>query len=212
MARLDTLIESIHRKPLHTRLAILAGVIVVIVLVYWYFFWSPKSEELKRARANLQKKEKTLNEYRAVARELPKFEQEFKRLNKEFEQAVLKLPEEKEIPSLIEGVYAAVSAAGLEAVAFTPKREILKDIYAEIPIEMSVFGSYYELADFFYRVSKLPRIVNVRELNLAREDKRSGGNSIVLKASFTTVTFRLLPTTTPSDDKQKKGKKREPDR
>ncbi|GBD39291.1 hypothetical protein HRbin37_01565 [bacterium HR37] len=208
MARLDTLIESIHRKPLHTRLAILAGVVVVIVLVYWYFFWSPKSEELKRVRANLQKREKTLNEYRAVARELPKFEQEFKRLNKEFEQAALKLPEEKEIPSLIEGVYAAVSAAGLEAVAFTPKREIPKDIYAEIPIEMNVFGSYYELADFFYRVSKLPRIVNVRELNLAREDKRSSGNSIVLKASFTTVTFRLLPATNASDDKQKKGKKR----
>ncbi|GIW46320.1 MAG: pilus assembly protein PilO [Deltaproteobacteria bacterium] len=208
MARLDTLIESIHGKPLHTRLAILAGVIVVIVLVYWYFFWSPKSEELERARANLQKKEKTLNEYRAVARELPKFEQEFKRLNKEFEQAALKLPEEKEIPSLIEGVYAAVSAAGLEAVAFTPKREIPRDIYAEIPIEMNVFGSYYELADFFYRVSKLPRIVNVRELNMAREDKRSSGNSIVLKASFTTVTFRLLPATNASDDKQKKGKKR----
>jgi type IV pilus assembly protein PilO len=208
MVRLDTLIESIHRKPLHTRLAILAGVVVVIVLVYWYFFWSPKSEELKRVRANLQKKEKTLNEYRAVARELPKFEQEFKKLNKEFEQAALKLPEEKEIPSLIEGVYAAVSAAGLEAVAFTPKREIPKDIYAEIPIEMNVFGSYYELADFFYRVSKLPRIVNVRELNLAREDKRSSGNSIVLKASFTTVTFRLLPATNASDGKQKKGKKR----
>lgn len=208
MPRLDTLIESIHGKPLHTRLAILAGVVVVIVLVYWYFFWSPKSEELERARANLQKREKTLNEYRAVARELPKFEQEFKRLNKEFEQAALKLPEEKEIPSLIEGVYAAVSAAGLEAVAFTPKREIPRDIYAEIPIEMNVFGSYYELADFFYRVSKLPRIVNVRELNMAREDKRSSGNSIVLKASFTTVTFRLLPATNASDDKQKKGKKR----
>jgi type IV pilus assembly protein PilO len=211
MPSFESVVEFINEKPLHTRLAILIGIIVIICAVYWYFFWSSKAEELESAKVKLQKEERTLAEYKAIAKELPRFEQEFNRLNKEFEQAARKLPEEKEIPSLIDSIYAALSASGLEANAFTPQGEVKKEIYAEIPIQMNVFGSYYELANFFDRVSRLPRIVNVRDLNLAREDKKSRGNNIVLNASFTAVTFRLLPpgSTQPEAKGKKKGKAKE---
>ncbi|MGQ0793710.1 MAG: type 4a pilus biogenesis protein PilO [Deltaproteobacteria bacterium] len=208
MGRFENLVEAINEKPPRTRIAVLITLIVLLAGGYWYFIWSPKAEELKSRRSALQKEEQRLKEYEAVAKELPRFEEEFKRLTKEFEIAAKKLPEEKEIPTLIDGVYAAVSASGLESIAFTPKGEVTKDIYAEIPIEINVFGSYFELANFFDRVSRLPRIVNVRDLNLAREDKKSKSNDIVLNAAFTAVTFRLLPPRADTPEDEAKPKKR----
>ena len=54
---------------------------------------------------------------------------------------------------------------------------------------MQVVGTYYNLADFFDRISRLPRIVNVRNLNL----ERGKGGGTILDAKFSVVTFRLLP-------------------
>jgi type IV pilus assembly protein PilO len=193
MGQLTEFVDSIQEKPLRTKIAILAGIVIVLSGVYWYFVWSPKAKELKAAKGNLERLQRKLDEYESIARELPEFELEFKRLNREFEIASLKLPQEKEIPALIDGVYSQVSASGLEPINFVPNKEVKKDIYSEIPVQMKVAGSYAQLANFFERISSLPRIVNVRGLSLKRDDKVSRDNDIVLSADFTAVTFRVLP-------------------
>jgi type IV pilus assembly protein PilO len=193
MGQLTEFVDSIQEKPLRTKIAILAGIVIVLSGVYWYFVWSPKAKELKAAKGNLERLQRKLDEYESIARELPEFELEFKRLNREFEIASLKLPQEKEIPALIDGVYSQVSASGLEPINFVPNKEVTKDIYSEIPVQMKVAGSYAQLANFFERISSLPRIVNVRGLSLKRDDKVSRDNDIVLSADFTAVTFRVLP-------------------
>lgn len=203
MSQLTELVESIQEKPTRTKIAILAGIVIVLSGIYWYFVWSPRAEDLKADRNNLHRLKKKLDEYESIAKELPKFELEFHKLNREFEIASLKLPKEKEIPTLIDGVYAQVSASGLEPVNFVPKKEVQKDIYSEIPIQMKVAGSYAQLATFFARISELPRIVNVRNLSLNRDDKMSKGNDTVLSAEFSTVTFRVHPV--PEDTGETKG-------
>jgi len=191
MDYIEDLAERLREQPLQNKIAILILLVAVISAVYWYFFWSPKSEELNRASSRLRQLEKQVSEYEAIAAELPKFEKENERLNREFELAARKLPKEKEIPALIDGVYSEISASNLDSIIFAPKGQVPKDIYAEIPVEMEVVGSYYDLADFFDRISRLPRIVNVRDLKLTRNELR-GGN-VKLNAKFNVVTFRLLP-------------------
>src|SRR5919109_3095794 len=118
MSRFEDLVESIDQKTLSVKLGILFGIIAFMVVAYWYLFWSSKAEELKTAKIQLQKQEATLNEYKNIEKELPKFELEFKRLSREFDEAARKLPEEKEIPSLIDSIYSAVSASGFESDTF----------------------------------------------------------------------------------------------
>ena len=189
---LDNLTEWLNEQSLVTKLGIFVGLIVIISAVYWYFFWSPNNEILVSLQSELQTKRKKLTELENIKKDLPKFIAENERLKKEFTIASLKLPKEEEIPALINSVYSDISASGLEPVVFAPKGQTNKDIYAEIPIEMKVKGNYFELANFFDRISRLPRIVNVRDLNLKRS-KESNARNIVLDAEFKTVTFRLLP-------------------
>ena len=191
MAFYDEISERLSEQPLHVKLIILLVIVVVISAAYWYFYWSPGQETLDRAERKLASEQKKIKEYEAIAAELPAFEKEFDRLEREFEFVSLKLPKEKEIPALIDSVYSEISGANLDPIIFAPQGQVAKEIYAEIPIQMEVVGGYFNLANFFDRISRLPRIVNVRDLVLSRTDVK--GNNVILNAKFNVVTFRLLP-------------------
>ena len=213
MSFLESIADWLDPKSLMAKLGLLLGLIVLISGLYWYFFWSPKNTELRGQQRTLQSKLKKLNELENIKKDLPKFEEENERLNREFEIASLKLPKEEEIPALIDSIYADISASGLEPQVFAPKSQANRDIYAEIPVEMEVTGNYFELATFFDRISRLPRIVNVRNLNLKRiKSGRSKTIDSTLDAKFTTVTFRLLPPkpegSEPSKKERRKNRKR----
>lgn len=196
---IENLVSQINEQTLQVKIGVLVFLVVAISAGYWYFYWSPKSDDIRRAKTRVAQVEKQVSEYEAIARDLPKFEAENKRLQKEFELVASKLPKEKEIPALIDSVYEDISASNLDSIIFAPKPQVTKEIYAEIPIEMEVIGSYYNLADFFDRISRLPRIVNVRNLNLERVSPTSN----TLNATFNVVTFRLLPPPPPEQAKKK---------
>lgn len=204
MSFLENIASMLNEQTTQVKVGILLFLVAVVALGYWYFYWSPKAEELERARIRLVQVQKQVKEYEAIAAELPVFEKEHARLLKEFELVASKLPKEKEIPALIDSVYSDISASSLDSIIFAPSPQIKKEIYAEIPIQMEVVGTYYNLADFFDRISRLPRIVNVRNLNLERNSIR--GSTVVLNADFSVVTFRLLPPPPPGQDAGKKKK------
>ena len=191
MAIFEDMVESINEKSFQARLIILAVIIAVLAGAFYYFLLEPKQSEIKSLQTTLQKREKLKNEYENIARELPKFEAENKRLQNEFKQAAKKLPVKKEIATLIDSIYSAVNASGLKPIAFTPKKEVQKEVYIEIPISLNVRGSYFELANFFDRIAKLPRIVNIR--NLVLKVSKNTRKKMILNATFSAVTFRIKP-------------------
>ncbi len=191
MAIFEDMVESINSKSFQARLLILAVIIAVLAGAFYYFLLEPKQSEIKSLQTTLQKREKLRNEYENIARELPKFEAENKRLQNEFKQAAKKLPVKKEIATLIDSIYSAVNASGLKPIAFTPKKEVQKEVYIEIPISLNVRGSYFELANFFDRIAKLPRIVNIR--NLVLKVSKNTRKKMILNATFSAVTFRIKP-------------------
>ena len=191
MAIFEDMVESINSKSFQARILILAVIIAVLAGAFYYFLLEPKQSEIKSLQTTLQKREKLRNEYENIARELPKFEAENKRLQNEFKQAAKKLPVKKEIATLIDSIYSAVNASGLKPIAFTPKKEVQKEVYIEIPISLNVRGSYFELANFFDRIAKLPRIVNIR--NLVLKVSKNTRKKMILNATFSAVTFRIKP-------------------
>lgn len=189
MAIIEDVVESLNEKSLQARILILVGIILVLIGLFYYFFYSENQEQIVRLQSTLQKRQKLMNEYENIAKQLPKFEAENKKLEHEFQQASKKLPVKKEIPTIIDSVYSAVNASGLVPIAFTPQKEVSREVYVEIPIALNVNGSYFELANFFDRIAKLPRIMNIRNLNLkVKQDTRK---KMILNATFQAVTFRV---------------------
>jgi type IV pilus assembly protein PilO len=76
------------------------------------------------------------------------------------------VPEEKEVPSLITLIAQEAVAAGVEVRRYTPKDTTPKEYYTEVPFEVDLDGPYYAVLDFYDRIQKVGRIVNVSHLSV----------------------------------------------
>jgi type IV pilus assembly protein PilO len=70
-------------------------------------------------------------------------------------------------------VDAEAVKAGVELRRYTAMTVGNKDFYSEMPFELELDGPYYSMLNFFDRVSKLERIVNVSNLAIANVKKPS---------------------------------------
>lgn len=193
-------IEYIMKLPLSRRLLILAGINVFIIVIFYWFLINPKSNEIDELRKGLDDLSRKLAESRRIAKDIPRFQAEKEELEKKLKEALTQLPNEKEIPSLIESISNVGRTAGLKILLFKPGNEVPKDFYAEVPIRMIVQGSFKSLYNFWYRVSKLPRIVNISGISITTVETKE--RSPVLKAEFLATTFRFI--TSPAKGEAKK--------
>jgi type IV pilus assembly protein PilO len=66
---------------------------------------------------------------------------------------------------------AEAMKSGIELRRYTSKPTSAKDFYTEVPFEVELDGPYYSMVNFFDRVGKLERIVNVAGLQVATTKK-----------------------------------------
>jgi len=116
------------------------------------------------------------------------------------------LPNEKEIPEILKNISSLGRESNLEFTLFRPKPEVPQQFYAQVPIELVALGSYHNVGIFFDKVSKLPRIINVVDFNMARvKDVRGRSESeIVLRTACMINTYRFIE----KKSEEKKGEKK----
>lgn len=142
-----------------------------------------------------------MREKERIANNLPKLKREYQQLQKDLDLALTELPNQKEIPSLLTGITSVGKSAGNDFLLFRPKPEVSKDFYAEVPVDISISGTFHSVANFFTAVGKLPRIVNITDVSFA-DIKQAGGKTSV-KVNCLATTFRFLDKKETKDDKKK---------
>jgi len=185
-------IDSILKLPTPKKILILVAILIAIAGLYLYALIIPVQDELKAAKGELSKLEQELNNSKAIVRELPKFREQVAKLNEELKNALTQLPNEKEIPEILKTISSLGKESGLEFTLFKPKPEEPQQFYAKVPIELVALGNYHNIGIFFDKVSKLPRIINVIDFNIARADIKGKGDSERLKTSCMINTYRFI--------------------
>lgn len=113
---------------------------------------------------------------------------------------------------MLTGISQCGQDAGLEFLTFQPQNEMVKDFYAEIPVSIKVTGGYHNVAVFFDNVSRLYRIVNMKDIEMKAEQKAN-----TLTTTCTAVTYRFVESEqkppdggkkTPGGDKKEKRSRR----
>jgi type IV pilus assembly protein PilO len=179
---------NIPKRQLYTLLGVLG---VGLVAAYVYFLMMPLWEQKGKLEGELQKLQADLAQKRSVAANRPKLEAEIKVLEKELAAALIKLPEEKDIPKLLTQINTLGQQSGLEFLLFRPSPPVRKEFYAEGPINIRVEGQYHSLGGFLDRVSKLERIVNVSDIKIAplAAQQQANGRTMAADLKATTYTF-----------------------
>ena len=186
--------ETISNLSPARKLLLVLVIVLVVVALFWQWLYKPKSDRIKSLRSDLSEKQARLNENEAIARNLPRFQEEDQKLKNELGRALQKLPNSREIPNLLETISDLGSINGLDVIYIKPQNDVNKGFYAEVPISIRVRGGYNELGLFLDAVSQLPRIINVSDITIgnAQEDEQSG--VILLDISALATTYRYIET------------------
>lgn len=197
---MDPQVEKILKLPTKQKILILVLVLLLEAAALVWFLYMPKYREHKNLTDELAKLQSEIDEKTRIAANLPRLQIEYEQLNRELIQALTELPNSKEIPTLLTSITALGKNAGLDFLVFRPKPEAPKDFYAEVPVDITVAGSYYSVANFFAAVSNLPRIVNIT--NVVFTDIKSSNNRVMTKVNCLATTFRFLDKKEMKDDKK----------
>lgn len=203
---MDPKVEQLLKLPNKQKIAILVAVLLVEAAALGYFLYWPKHLMLNDLKAQQQKLQADVEEKTRIANNLPKIQKEYNELNLELAKALTELPNSKEIPSLLTSITTTGEKAGLDFLVFKPKPEVIKDFYAEVPVDITVYGSYHSVANFFAAVANLPRIVNITNVDFA--DVKGVNNRMMTKVNCLATTFRFLGKEEIKDDKNKNKTKK----
>ena len=199
----DSFFSKIENLSKIQRILIFSGVFALIIAIFIFALYKPKLEKIGKLKKELGTLEKKLVVAKKNAADLEKFKKIMQAAEVQFKKAMRALPEKEEIPSLLTSISRSGQDVGLEFLEFTPKADVRKEFYAEIPVAMKVKGGYHDLAIFFDKVARLSRIVNIKNISMARAK-----NSQELNTSCTAVTYKFVEPVPEKPSKKKKKKKK----
>lgn len=196
---MDRLIERILKLPLGARIGIVAGGVALFTLLNLFVFSLPAGPSLmeierriKKTAADQDKLDRELAEKKGIANNLNMYRQEKEVLEQRLNEALAELPDDKDIPELLEMFQDRAVKAGLEIQTIEPQPAQRADqgFYAKIPIPMVVNGNFHEIATFFDALGRMRRIVNVSDVQLDQPKDVNG--RMVVNAKFLLTAFMFV--------------------
>jgi len=164
-------------------------VIVALALVY-FFVWQDRMPDLQRREDQEQVLRNEFRTKHAKAVNLQVYKQQLADIEKSFGALLRQLPSKTEVPNLLVDISQTGLAAALQEKLFQPGAEAKKDFYAELPIKITLTGSYHDFGAFVSGIAALPRIVTLHDITITPIDKTGGFDQLQL--DVTAKTYRYL--------------------
>lgn len=188
-ASLGILQEKLGDLTPSQRLLLVVVTILLLGGAFYFFKYKDQAQTIRRLQASITEQQKKLETLKLAALEVEKLQKELAASEEQLTQVLALLPDQKEIPGLLDNISQLGAEVGLENILFQPQPEQPREFHAAIPIRLDLVGTYHELGVFLDRVSKLDRILKVENLNLTRQK-----DSSTLQVGCTVVTYRFVDT------------------
>lgn len=170
-------------------LSVAAGVVVAGELLPY----SPVNQaagEKKQKEDEVARLEGEVQVLRQTERRRDEFKNKVEAAKKQLEATKEVLPDEKRTDDFMRSIQEGVLNSQIGIRRLTAKPVTYEQYYAKMPIEVEIDGGYYNLLDFYQRMSRLTRVVNVGDMKLD-----GGGQKKVGTTPGATVAGTCLLTT-----------------
>jgi type IV pilus assembly protein PilO len=181
--------NALTKLPLAGQAGVSVGIAAALGFAFWWFMWSPMVDEETRKTGQLQALEDDIRKLRITASKLDEFTREVGRLEDLLKARSQVLPAEKETPDLLRKVQYLASASNLTVKRVAPGVIATRDFYQEWPITLDVEGSYHNLALFFDRLGRMPRLVNGGNVKVRAQGKQTATNTVAASLVATTYVY-----------------------
>src|SRR5579863_1472971 len=146
--------------------ALLLGGALVTGALYFTLFKSQRDANVQ-AQQTLDSKLRENAELQAYQPKLKDMDRQLANLKQQLEIERRIVPDDKEVDGFIKMLDAEAMKSGIEIRRFSALPVSNREFYTEVPFEVELDGPYYSVLNFFDRVGKLERIVNMSGLLIA---------------------------------------------
>jgi len=183
--------SSFREWPWPLQALLFFGFAIVLTVAGLYIPGLPLANmrnQLESAQAELKPLEAEVQSLRVYKQRKAELQSEMDALEKQLATLQTIVPEDKETDQFILMLQRSAIGSGVSIRTLTAKPVAQKQYYSEMPFDITADGPYYSVLDFFSKLGRLARIINVQELKLSSvgPNGSSGGK------------FRLAPGTTVS--------------
>jgi type IV pilus assembly protein PilO len=172
--------------PIAPRLLCAIAVTAAVVVAGYFFYLQGQFEE-QETLANLEVSLRA--DYRSKlsqAINLEALQEQKAQVDLYVERLQKQLPSKAEMAALLSDINQAGIGRGLAFELFKPGQVVVRDYYAELPIDIKVTGNYHDIGAFAADMANLPRIVTLNNMSLAT------GKDGSLSLDAVAKTFRYL--------------------
>lgn len=186
--------QNVGSWPTAVKILIYALVFVVVLILGYMLDISKIRESLAAGHAQ---QETLLGEFEQKvfkAQNLDAYKRQLKDMEDSFGALLRQLPQDTEIPGLLEDITHTGLGSGVDFDSFTLGGEVAKDFYIEQPINIVAHGDYHSFGAFVSGIAALPRIVTLHDFRI--DPKRSAGKdeAPVLNITIQANTYRYKDT------------------
>src|SRR5271165_6771212 len=178
------------------------AIAVILVLAGLYVPVSPVAQERSAVDAAVTQRSKLnqeVTQLQVYKQRYGELKQQMDALNKQLDTLKTIVPEDKEVDEFIRQVQGAASASNVQLRRLTAGKIETKEYHYEMPFEAQADGPYFNILDFFSRLSRLSRIINVGDLQFDDPSGTTRGAKYPVRPGetvsgvFTITTFFTKP-------------------
>jgi type IV pilus assembly protein PilO len=189
LSQFDNLeLDNIGQWPPLAKAVFTVFVAIIVLGLGYVFLVSDKLTRLDAVKAEeVTLKQQYQTKYH-VAANLELFRQQMAEAEALFANQLKSLPESHETPGLLDDITHAGTTSALSFSRLNWQPEIVQEIYIELPIDISVVGSYHDFGNFVSKVAGLPRIVTIHDFTIALDEET--GTNLFLDIQAKTYRYR----------------------
>ncbi len=175
MAKFSELSQSVQ-------LGIVFVILVVITAGLYFGLYQSIIEENKQNNLKLEAKKAENDKLRPYERNLPELNRTTEALKLQLENLQRIVPDDKEIDQFLHIMQNQAKKSGIAIRRYASKPAVSREFYTEVPFDLELDGAYYSVLNFFEKVGKEDRIINIGGLKLYA---LKGGDKAPVKSTYT---------------------------
>jgi type IV pilus assembly protein PilO len=157
---------SLNEMSSGAKMGLAVVVFLLIAAAGIYFMVWPTMQKNEQDQATLQKKLDENNQLRGYVNKKTDIERQIANLKAQMEIQKKIVPEDKDADRFITTLQDTASSAGIQLRSLEAKGTASKDYYTEVPFKIEIDGPYFGVLNFFDRLSRQERIINVDDLQM----------------------------------------------
>jgi type IV pilus assembly protein PilO len=182
---------KLDKLPRKYQLLLVAVLGIGLSLAGYSFLLSDLFAQRGKLSGDIEALEKSVAQASGVEARLGQFKAELAALDAHLGDLRRILPSQKETPDVLRSVQLMAAESNLKITKFAPQPVLARSFYSDWPIAMEVEGSYNALGEFFEKIGRFRRIVNVDNINVKGiEGSLDSSRTLTSHCTATTFVFR----------------------